>query len=308
MTDDELANYDEFGMLKVYADHEGIAWHGRPEVARRSFDVGAGQKVSAILWGNGTPELVLVHGAGQNGHTWDSVAMALDRPLVAVDLPGHGHSDWRDDHDYGPWSNAEAIATVISKVAPNLKIVVGMSLGGLTTIRLAASHPDLVPRAVIIDVTPGTGARFATMSAESRGAAALPSEPQPPAFDTFDEMLQFTAAAVPRRPIESLRIGVMHNARRLEDGRWVWRYDRQRPQAAAASRSSLWEDLSAISAPLMLVSGSKSRFVHDDDVAEFLHRQPETRIELIDGASHSVQSDCPTELAAMISDFVAATA
>ena len=36
-----------------------------------------------------------MHGGAQNAHTWDTVALALDRPLVAVDLPGHGHSDGR---------------------------------------------------------------------------------------------------------------------------------------------------------------------------------------------------------------------
>ena len=37
----------------------------------------------------------LIHGGAQNAHTWDTVALALDRPLVALDLPGHGHSSHR---------------------------------------------------------------------------------------------------------------------------------------------------------------------------------------------------------------------
>ncbi len=36
---------------------------------------------------------MLLHGGAQNAHTWDTVALALGRPLVAIDLPGHGHSD-----------------------------------------------------------------------------------------------------------------------------------------------------------------------------------------------------------------------
>ncbi|HWD23926.1 MAG TPA: alpha/beta hydrolase [Acidimicrobiales bacterium] len=310
MTDDELANYDEFGMLKVYADYEDIPWHGRPDVTRRSFDVGSGQKLSALVWGKGEPEIVLAHGNAQNAHTWDSVAMALDLPLVAVDLPGHGHSDWRDDHDYRPWSNAEALAAVISEAAPNLKLVVGMSLGGLTTIRLAAGHPELVPRAVIVDITPGVGSRTSSRSSQTRGAADLPSRPQPQVFESFEEMLQLTASVLPGRPVDSLRIGVLHNARRLEDGRWAWRYDLQRAQNSgeAPSTSTLWEDFSAIAAPLMLVRAGRSPFVHDEDAAEVLRRQPKTRIEVVDGASHSVQSDRPTVLAALIRDFVATTA
>ena len=45
------------------------------------------------MWGDAEPELVFLHGGAQNAHTWDTVALALGRPLVAIDLPGHGHSD-----------------------------------------------------------------------------------------------------------------------------------------------------------------------------------------------------------------------
>jgi pimeloyl-ACP methyl ester carboxylesterase len=306
MNDDEAANYDEFGMLKQYADHEGIVWRGRPQVERRTVAVGAGQGISGIVWGGGEPELVFLHGGGQNAHTWDSVAMALDRPLVAFDLPGHGHSDWREDKAYWPVSNAEAMAEAIEQVAPSPQLVVGMSLGGLTTIRLASVRPDLVPRAVVVDVTPGVGPRTKTMTQEQRGATSLIAGP--PVFDSFDEMLQATAAAVPGRPIESLRPGVLHNARRLPDGRWAWRYDRlSREGDDPIDFASLWEDLSAVKAPIMLVRGGKSAHVHDDDQEEFLRRQPGTRVEVVEGAGHSVQSDRATRLAELISDFVATT-
>src|SRR5580700_3782808 len=166
MTDDEAASYDEFGMLRIYADYEGLPWNGRPAVERRSFDVGGGQHLSGIVWGNAEPEMVLLHGGGQNAHTWDSVAMALDRPLVAFDLPGHGHSDWREDRDYSPRRSAEAVAAAAAEAAPNAVAVVGMSLGGLTNIALAAHRPDLVRRAVIVDVLPATGERAKSMTDE----------------------------------------------------------------------------------------------------------------------------------------------
>src|SRR5262249_32001254 len=81
-------------------------------------------------WAEADPELVLVHGGAQNAHTWDTVALALDRPLVAVDLPGHGHSDWREDRRYWPADNAEELARVLPVLAPSPRLVVGMSLGG----------------------------------------------------------------------------------------------------------------------------------------------------------------------------------
>lgn len=306
MTDDEAAGYDEFGMLKIYADYEGIPWKGRPQVARHFYDVAPNQRVSALVWGSGPPELVFFHGGGQNAHTWDSVAMALDRPLIAFDLPGHGHSDWREDRDYTPQASARALAVAVAEAAPEAVAVIGMSMGGLTNIHLAASRPDLVRRAVFVDVLPATGQRAQAMSKEERGAVALMGGP--PIFDSFDDMLKATAAAVPGRPIESFRPGVLHNAKRLDDGKWSWRYDRmQREGDGQIDFTSLWEDLAAVQAPAMLVRGGRSAFVHDDDVAKLRELRPATRVELVDGAGHSVQSDRPLVLAGLIDDFIATT-
>jgi pimeloyl-ACP methyl ester carboxylesterase len=245
-----------------------------------------------------------MHGGGQNANTWDSVAMALGRPLVAVDLPGHGHSDWRDDHDYGAVANAESVAGAIDELAPNARLVMGMSLGGLTLISLAARRPDLVRRAVIVDVTPNVAVRVAAMTTGQRGSAALTEGPS--TFGSFEEMLRVASAALPGRPMESLRPGVRHNARRLPDGRWGWRYDRSLTSGAAGrDHGSLWAV--AITAPTMLVRGSRSVHVRDEDVAEFRTRQPSLRVEMVEGAGHSVQSDKPLLLAALVNDFIATT-
>src|SRR6201981_3404140 len=85
--------YDEFGMLAENAAEAGLPWAGSPAVRREWVGVAPGQQVSSLAWGDGDPELVLLHGGAQNAHTWDTVALALRRPLIAIDLPGHGHSD-----------------------------------------------------------------------------------------------------------------------------------------------------------------------------------------------------------------------
>lgn len=303
---DGLADFDEFSMLKVYADHEGIPWRGRPEVFRRSYKVTPEQRLSVLVWGQGPPEIVLLHGGGQNAHTWDSVAIALDRPLIAIDLPGHGHSDWRDDRDYSPAANAQAVAHVIEQAAPHAAAVVGMSLGGLTNIHLASNWPKLVRRVVIVDIAPAAGQRTKSMTKEQRGATSLVSGPA--VFDSLDEMLQSVVDAVPGRSIESLRLGVLHNAKQLKDGRWAWRYDRLRLKGTSETDSAaLWNDFASISAPIFLIRGSSSVFVRDDDEVKMQVLQPSLWVEHIEGAGHSVQSDRPVALAESISDFIAST-
>ena len=292
--------YDEFGMLGENAAEVGLAFRP-PKVERRSVDVGGGQRVSAIVWGDGEPELVLVHGGAQNAHTWDTVALALDRPLVAVDLPGHGHSDWRDDGDYGPVRNAEAVAVAVEQLAPRAAAVLGMSLGGLTTIVLAATRPELVRKAVIVDVTPGTD--------HAKAAPIVAFVDGPEYFADFDEILQRTIQFNPTRSESSLRRGVLHNAKPVEDGRWTWRYDRLDRVRKEASDgkvdfSELWDSVSAMACPVLLVRGGTSGVVGDEDVEEWRRRQPGSDVVVVEGAGHSIQGDKPLELAALVERFV----
>jgi esterase len=293
----------EFGTLTEVAAELGLDPAVIPQVGRRLALAGPGQACSVVRWGSAEPELVFLHGGGQNARTWDLVALDLGRPAIAVDLPGHGHSTWRADHDYGPVTNAAAVAPVIEAHAPRAAAVVGMSLGGLTTIALAADRPGLVRRAVLVDVTPGSGEAARQMSREQRGATALLDGPR--TFASLDEMASLAIAASPRRPAAAVRRGARHNARQLADGRWAWRYDRDRaPGGATASAATRWDAFSRLDIPLMLVRGADSGFVTGEDLAEARRRQPGIRVEAVPDAGHAVQSDQPRALSRLIRDFV----
>jgi pimeloyl-ACP methyl ester carboxylesterase len=299
----EPDDYDELGMLGDNAAEAGLVLDRLPKVIRSSFTVADGQTVSALTWGDTQPEVVFLHGGGQNAHTWDTVALALGRPLLAIDLPGHGHSARRGDRDYGPWRNAEAVASVIEQAAPAARGIVGMSLGGSTAIRLAATRPDLVRRAVIVDVTPNSSVRSRALAPAKRGAVALVSGP--PTYESFAAMAAAAVAASPNRRRSAVERGVRHNARRLPDGRWTWRYDLfgDRP-ASVGDHTGLWADVPSITVPVMLVLGGDSQFTGEQDVAEFRHLLPAARVEVVPGAGHAIQSDQPLRLTQLIEDFI----
>jgi pimeloyl-ACP methyl ester carboxylesterase len=297
------AHYDELGLFHENAEEFGLPFDRPPTVRREAVVVEAPKRrLSALVWGSTPPELVLLHGGAQNAHTWDTVALALDRPLAAIDLPGHGHSDHRDDGPFSPRENAADVAVAIRELAPDAQAVVGMSLGGLTAIALSAATPDLVRRLVLVDVTPGVDRDKAAPIAQFIAG--------PESFESFDEILARTIEFNPTRSESSLRRGVLHNAVARDDGRWIWRY--QRPRIAEtdameipADFATLWDDVSTISVPLMLVRGGAAGTVVDDtDAAELLRRQPTARVEIVDGAGHSIQGDRPLELAALLAEFV----
>lgn len=292
--------YDELAYF-----HENCAEHDlepQPvEVVRGEtlVDAAAGRHVRWLRWGSGAPRVVLLHGGAQNAHTWDTVALALRPvPLLAIDLPGHGHSDWREDRQYGPVSNAADVAAVIAAEAPDADLLVGMSLGGLTATAVAARHPDLVRSLLVVDVTPGVD--------EHKAKAVHDFIAGPQDFPSFSEIFERTVQFNPTRSASSLRRGIIHNAHPLPDGSWEWNYDR-RPltQLEAGLFANLWDDVSAVKAPYCLVRGGDSPVVDDADVAEVRRRQPDLRYELIEGAGHSIQGDRPLELAALIRDLLA---
>jgi pimeloyl-ACP methyl ester carboxylesterase len=200
------------------------------------------------------------------------------------------------------------VASVLDQMGVHPQAVVGMSLGGLTTIRLAAIRPDLVPRAVIVDVTPGVHTRAIEMTLEERGSTALIGGPK--VYDSFEEMADATIALTPNRPASAVRRGVLHNARELDDGKWRWRYDiGTRAEGDDEPRHGrdfveLWDDVSSLAMPVMLVRGGDSKFVLDDHEAEFRARKPDVRVEVVPSAGHAVQSDQPLVLVGLLDDFV----
>jgi pimeloyl-ACP methyl ester carboxylesterase len=299
-SDVERVPYDEFGMFHENAAEFGLPYDGPPVVRRERVAVGPDRALSALVWGDAPPELVLLHGGAQNAHTWDTVAMALDRPLVAIDMPGHGHSDGPAEGPLDIRRNAQDVATTIRALAPDAAGVVGMSLGGITTLALADQAPDLVRATVLVDVTPAVSAEGA--------APIIAFVDGPPSFDSFDDLLARTIQFNPTRSESSLRRGILHNAEQREDGSWVWRHARF-PHLRQGDRvppdfARLWDVLGSHPAPLMLVRGMRPQSVVDDGAeAELRRRRPDARVEHVD-AGHSVQGDRPVELAALLDDFL----
>ncbi|HWU78592.1 MAG TPA: alpha/beta fold hydrolase, partial [Caulobacter sp.] len=110
ISDDELLDLDEFALLHENAEQAGVT--EIPPAQR--LDLG---EISALKWGSESPQVVFLHGGGQNAHTWDTVILGLGLPALAIDLPGHGRSAWREDGDYGPKLNAETVKPVLREHA-----------------------------------------------------------------------------------------------------------------------------------------------------------------------------------------------
>jgi pimeloyl-ACP methyl ester carboxylesterase len=98
------------------------------------------------------PAVVLLPGTGATARDWDAVASRVseERPVVAVDLRGHGQSDWPGRYSIQLF--ADDVSAALDQLGGDPVDLVGHSLGGLVACKVAAARPDLVRRLVLEDV------------------------------------------------------------------------------------------------------------------------------------------------------------
>lgn len=294
---------DEFSFLSEQAQALGVPL---PPVARVQLSLGEGRELSGIQFGDQDAAVTLVHGAGLNAHTWDTTLLALHArsgaSALALDLPGHGDSSWRADADYRGETLAADVATAISALTTGPQLLIGHSLGGMTSIHLAAENPELVRELVLVDIAPGV--------ALGTGPAELRKFYEVIDFDSRDEMVQRALAFGFGGDREATERGVFHNSRIREDGKVEWKHHfaRLAHDSLAVSNPDgprlipddevLWAALERITAPITLVRGTHG-YLTDEAVAAFARRLPAASIVEIE-AGHNIQENDPEALAELI--------
>ena len=291
----------EYSYLPAQAEALGVPV---PPVARLSLPLSDGRTLSALRFGSEAPRVTLLHGAGLNAHTWDTTSLALQQPLLAIDLAGHGDSSWRDDVDYTPRTLARDVAAALDAWATEPQIVVGQSLGGLTGAALAAARPDLVSELIVVDITPGIDV--------TAGPAALREfYAGPTDFASRDELVDKAISLGFGGSRPETERGVFLNTRVRADGRVEWKHhfahlaahalaahDPGSPTAPSVLHETGWDDLAAVTVPLTLVRAARG-FVSESDAIELQRRVPAAEVVVLD-ATHNVQETAPVALAALI--------
>ncbi len=101
--------------------------------------------------GEGDVPLVCLHGWGMNLRVFDGLraALAAERRVIALDLPGHGASPWQVAH-----GSFEAQLQWLLPQLPARCALLGWSLGGQLALALAARAPERIARLALVSTTP----------------------------------------------------------------------------------------------------------------------------------------------------------
>lgn len=319
---DGPASDDEFRFLASDAARVGRA-SPLPAVAR--VRLGETAELSALAYAPpAEPEVLALHGAGLNAHSFDPMLLALARPALSIDLPGHGRSEWRADADYRPATIAPTLAAALAPLAARPRDVVGHSLGGLVAALVADRLPALVGRLFLVDISPGV---LASKEAAPEDAPAATSRIQEfitgrRDYGSVEEIVERAIEfGIGSDPV-SLTRGVSLNTRRRSDGRLEWTHHlahldslvgsgQERPRTSSSATDpedsangpvseaeTVWAALSRVRVPVTLIRASRG-LVDSGLADEWRDRLPGSRVVTLDGP-HNLHEAAPAELAAAL--------
>ncbi|WP_300611452.1 alpha/beta hydrolase [Trebonia sp.] len=289
---------DEFALVAQTAAEAGIAGGPLPRVRRGWVNVPTGGHVSGVFWGEGQPELVFLHDIGESARAWDAVALAAGRPSVAIDLPGHGRSDWRRDGRYEPGKLAPAVAEAIRSFAPRARLVAGGGLGGRTGLALHRRYPAVLAGLALVNTLPG--------SPGGPGSAWT----GPERFASPEEALAALAARRPEHSGQALHREVLYELVQNTDGAWVWRHHPGNLRAApdpgqeAGGDDGLWTELGQLAIPVALIRGDWAGPLTADDLARLRQRAPRVRVITLQTAGADIPATQPAALAAALDQLL----
>ena len=134
----------EFQSLCESAKDLGISFNQKVQYRSRNV-VARHQRFHFLEWGDPSlPTLFFLHGGNQSAHSWDLVSLHLsDRfHILALDQRGHGDSEWARDADYSSHAMAEDASAFLSELKVDQVTIVGHSMGGMNTLRLALAGSE----------------------------------------------------------------------------------------------------------------------------------------------------------------------
>ncbi|WP_235493336.1 alpha/beta fold hydrolase [Leifsonia sp. Leaf336] len=214
--------------------------------------------------------------------------------LVAIDLPGFGASERRDDL-LSPRAMGEFLLRVIHEAELESPYIVAPDVGTSAALFAAASEPSSISGVVV-----GTGGAAVPIQL-GEPLASWVLDPDLDKYRAIDPHLIVNAAAdtvaggIPEN-IRADYLACYDGDRFVESMRYVRRYPEELPLLA--------DLLPGISVPVTIINGSRDRVVPVANAEYLDERLPNSRVVLIDGG-HFIWEEAPDRYASAVLDAIA---
>ncbi len=266
-------------------------------------------EMAALQWGSpeGIPVLAL-HGWLDNAASFAPLAPLLDHlNLVALDWPGHGHSQHR--HASAKYYAIEFmwdIQAALDALGWKSCHLIGHSLGAAIASVFAAAAPDQVRSLTLIDALgPLSNQPSETAERLRRSMTATRSAPRPrKTYLSVKDMIQARLDVSDLSPAAAKWI--VERSIQSTDNGFGWSYDPRLywPSPVYFCDDQVLDIFRHIEAPtLALIATPLSRFVRENQYQQRLEALSDGRQVLIEGGHH-FHMEQPERVAGMIRDFI----
>jgi 2-(acetamidomethylene)succinate hydrolase len=237
------------------------------------------------------PALVFVHGNSSNRAIWGPVIARLPgRASLALDLRGHGGSQWARPPAYSTADYAADIAAAVTAAGLDEFVLVGHSNGGLAALWYAAF---LAPRPIAVMHLDIEASVPASQVEYFRVRAASVSRPMP----TPERLIAGLRQVDPLVPEDAMTRYAQALIREDADG---WRLALDPQTYAAWAPADLWTVLPAIACPVTIVRAAESQVMGRAAAEAMRERLPNARLLEIPAAGHLLPIGQPEAVAGAI--------
>ena len=259
-------------------------------------------RVAYFQWGDPRNDRVLicVHGLTRRGRDFDWLARSLEERyrVVCVDLPGRGQSDWLSvAADYQPSTYLQNAAALIARLNVEQVDWLGISLGGLMGMMLAAQPKTPIRRLVLDDIGGYVGAEALRRIAAYVGHD--PSFPDRAGLEAYMREINTGYGPLTDAQWEHL---VTHGSRQDESGAWRLHYDPKLAEPFKEGFSepvALWPLWDLIACPVLILRGGESDILTAETAAEMVARKPGTQLVEFQGVGHAPMLMDPAQIDAV---------
>lgn len=255
-------------------------------------------------WDPGSAQhtLVALHGTSMHGAGWRGLANSLmpDIRTIGLDMRAHGDSDAAPLGQYGVMDYCGDLERAVDELALDRFSLIGSSVGSQVALAYSARHPDRVARLVLSDVS-------FECPVETIEAYIHRHRTRPRIFDDFDSALVYSRQLEQRSRFteEMHREIVSGDLRKLDDGRYEWRY-RLEPIVETLQKvpCDQWDDVSNCQVPTLLLRGSDSNVLLAATAERIERDLADGRVVLIEDSGHMIWTDQPEQLARLTREFI----
>ncbi len=260
-----------------------------------------GIRLNVRKWpGAGTP-CILIHGLAEGGFVWDDFATDLvgSYPVFAIDLRGHGQSDWDSQERYDLATHVADVDHVINQLGLERFIIIGHSLGGDIAARIMILRPREVVAAVIVDSGPSTDA----------SAGAVVYEQIVQGYRNYGSVHEYALWLGEKRLLADKRSIERFAHRALickGPNKYVPRFDLAVANAVLENQDQTWwwAALAAARVPVLVVRGMGSAVLSKRLAAQMVQATPFGDMAVVEMAGHSVMVDNPTGFSNTVRDLL----